>query len=76
MLEQIDIDIKTMRAKARNVVPLLKMVSNENRLLILCHLGMGEMSVTALNERFDLSQSALSPASCQVTAGWAGKNPA
>ncbi len=60
MSEQIDIDMKTMRAKARNVVPLLKMISNENRLLILCHLGMGEMSVTALNERFDLSQSALS----------------
>ncbi|WP_281648821.1 metalloregulator ArsR/SmtB family transcription factor [Parendozoicomonas sp. Alg238-R29] len=49
-----------MRAKARNVVPLLKMISNENRLLILCHLGKGEMSVTELNERFDLSQSALS----------------
>nr|WP_207626576.1 metalloregulator ArsR/SmtB family transcription factor [Parendozoicomonas haliclonae] len=49
-----------MRAKARNVVPLLKMISNENRLLILCHLGKGEHSVSELNARFDLSQSALS----------------
>ncbi|MGI9276246.1 MAG: ArsR/SmtB family transcription factor [Endozoicomonas sp.] len=60
MPEQFDIDIKIMREKARNAIPLLKAVSNESRLLILCHLGQGEMSVTELNERFDLSQSALS----------------
>ena len=60
MPEQLDVDIKTMRERARNAIPLLKAVSNENRLLILCHLGQGEMSVTELNERFDLSQSALS----------------
>ena len=60
MSEPLDIDIKTMRARARKVMPLLKAISNENRLLILCHLGQGELSVTELNERFDLSQSALS----------------
>ena len=60
MAEKLDVDMQTMRAKARHVASLLKMVSNENRLMILCHLGQGEMSVTELNERFDLSQSALS----------------
>ena len=58
--ENLTVDIQTMRKKARNAVVLLKSISNENRLLILCHLGKGEMSVTEINERFDLSQSALS----------------
>ncbi len=58
--EQLDVDITTMRGRARTVIPLLKAVSNENRLLILCYLGQGEMSVTELNDYFDLSQSALS----------------
>ncbi len=60
MSEELSIDIKTMRQQARKAAALLKVMSNENRLLILCHLGQGEMSVSELNERFDLSQSALS----------------
>lgn len=40
---------------------LLKALANEQRLLILCHLvSEGELSVRALGERMDLSQSALS----------------
>lgn len=58
--ENLDVDIHTMRERARNAASLLKSISNENRLLILCHLGKGEMSVTEINEKFDLSQSALS----------------
>ena len=38
----------------------LKALSNENRLMILCHLLDKELSVTALNEKLPLSQSALS----------------
>ncbi len=60
MTQPVNIDIDNMRLKARNAVLLLKAVSNENRLLVLCHLGQGELSVTELNERVDLSQSALS----------------
>ncbi|MCL6269576.1 metalloregulator ArsR/SmtB family transcription factor [Sansalvadorimonas sp. 2012CJ34-2] len=59
-MPELDVDMKKMREKARHVAQLLKMVSNENRLMILCHLGKSEMSVTELNEWFDLSQSALS----------------
>lgn len=39
---------------------LLKQLANENRLLILCSLVSGELSVGELNERLPLSQSALS----------------
>ena len=39
---------------------LLKSLANPHRLLILCVLGEGELSVSALNERIPLSQSALS----------------
>ncbi|WP_028669663.1 ArsR/SmtB family transcription factor [Saccharospirillum impatiens] len=39
---------------------LLKALSNECRLLILCNLLDGEKSVSELNMRIDLSQSALS----------------
>lgn len=40
---------------------LLKALANEQRLLILCHLvSERELSVRALGERMDLSQSALS----------------
>lgn len=39
---------------------LLRAIANEKRLMILCSLADGELSVGALNERIDLSQSALS----------------
>lgn len=54
------VDMAKMRANAREAVTLLKALSNENRLLILCQLAEGEASVGELNHRIDLSQSALS----------------
>lgn len=39
---------------------LLKALANDKRLMILCSLAEGELSVSALNERINLSQSALS----------------
>jgi DNA-binding transcriptional ArsR family regulator len=45
---------------ADDAAVLLKTLANPHRLLILCMLGEGEMSVGALNERIALSQSALS----------------
>ena len=39
---------------------LLKAMANENRLRILCLLDEGELSVSELNARLALSQSALS----------------
>lgn len=39
---------------------MLKLLSNEQRLTVLCRLSDGELSVTQLSEFVDLSQSALS----------------
>lgn len=49
-----------LEANARRASSLLKAMSNERRLLILCHLAQGEKSVGELEELVQLSQSALS----------------
>lgn len=47
--------------KAADAAELLRSLANQQRLLILCHLvSEGELSVRALGERVNLSQSALS----------------
>ncbi|MBL8549625.1 MAG: helix-turn-helix transcriptional regulator [Hyphomonadaceae bacterium] len=47
-------------AQAAKAARLLRALSNERRLMILCQLGEGELSVGALQTRVSLSQSALS----------------
>ena len=49
-----------MRSNAGEAAELLKSLANRNRLLILCALAEGEASVSDLNGRVDISQSALS----------------
>ncbi len=49
-----------MQAHASEASLLLKAMGNEQRLLILCQLVSGELSVNALLSGVDLSQSALS----------------
>ena len=49
-----------MQIHAQAAASLLKALANENRLMILCTLMGGEMSVGELNEKVPLSQSALS----------------
>ena len=50
-----------LERKAAEAAGLLKLLANENRLLILCRLALeGEMSVSALTSAVGLSQSALS----------------
>jgi len=52
--------VDQMEQSVHNASLLLKALSNECRLLILCNLLDGEQSVSELNQRIDLSQSALS----------------
>ena len=52
--------IDEMHAHAGDAAQLLKALGNEQRLLVLCNLLAGPLSVGELNERVDLSQSALS----------------
>lgn len=49
-----------MAENAGVAAALLKTLGHECRLLILCHLLEGEKTVTQLNEKVPLSQSALS----------------
>lgn len=52
--------LHNMQVHAREAAALMKALANENRLMILCTLVDGEMSVGELNEKVPLSQSALS----------------
>ena len=49
-----------MQRNAEDAVTLLKGLANESRLMIMCVLAEGEVSVGQLNKRIELSQSALS----------------
>ena len=54
-------DLAALQEKAAEAARLLRLLANERRLLVLCHLvAEGEMSVGALAEAVDLSQPALS----------------
>jgi ArsR family transcriptional regulator, virulence genes transcriptional regulator len=56
-----DQPLSQLAEKAGQAAALLKALSNERRLLILCHLiSAGEMTVGALVDVIGLSQSALS----------------
>ncbi len=52
--------LEQMKQQASNASRLMKALANERRLLILCNLIEGELSVKQLTERLQLSQSALS----------------
>ncbi|WP_041794736.1 ArsR/SmtB family transcription factor [Pararhodospirillum photometricum] len=58
--QEFSLDIEHFRSNARRGSALLKAMCNEHRLLILCQLLRGEMSVGKLEGIIGLSQSALS----------------
>jgi DNA-binding transcriptional ArsR family regulator len=49
-----------LERNATDAVNLLKGLANESRLMIMCVLSEGEVSVGQLNQRIKISQSALS----------------
>ncbi|UPY35589.1 metalloregulator ArsR/SmtB family transcription factor [Sediminicoccus sp. KRV36] len=54
-------DVSAIQDNAAEAARLLRLLANERRLLLLCHLvGAGEMTVTALAASVGLSQPALS----------------
>ena len=55
-----EMDIAQLQGSAKNATELLKVMSNEWRLLILCHLADGEKTVGSLESELGLGQSALS----------------
>ena len=60
MIDLQTIGLERFQASAGEAAALLRALSNEKRLMILCQLGEGEMSVGQLLPQVGLSQSALS----------------
>ena len=54
------IDIDVLRRGASRAVGALKLLGNEDRLLLLCQLSQGEMCVSSLEERLAIRQPTLS----------------
>src|SRR5260370_19874065 len=52
--------LEAMREHATDAAGLLKALANDQRLMVLCSLIDGALSVGEINERIPLSQSALS----------------
>lgn len=53
-------DINDLKENAERASELLKAMSNEKRLMILCYLAQGEKAVGEMEQLIGLSQSALS----------------
>ena len=54
------IDPALLRRAAGRAVGALKVLANEDRLLLLCQLSLGEMCVSELEKRLDIRQPTLS----------------
>lgn len=59
-MKNTKIDTAALRRNADQASQLLKTIANPHRLMILCTLIDGELSVGELNDRIDVSQSTLS----------------
>jgi len=60
MTKTLDIQPARLRQAAGKAVGALKVLANEDRLLLLCQLSQGEMSVSELEEALDIRQPTLS----------------
>lgn len=60
MIDFEAIGLDRFQESASEASRLLRSLSNEHRLMILCRLGEGELQVSQLQAHLDLSQSALS----------------
>lgn len=58
LIKALDTDL--LRAAASRTVSALKVLANEDRLLLLCQLSQGELCVSDLEERLDIRQPTLS----------------
>ena len=60
MFDMTRFDLSLVEESAGRAAALLRLLSNENRLMVLCQLADGELSVSEIQSRIGLSQSALS----------------
>ena len=55
-----NINLKKMQASADDACRLMKVLSNRDRMMLLCQISQGEMCVSELEECLDIHQSTLS----------------
>jgi ArsR family transcriptional regulator len=55
-----DLEIAAMRDSAQEVVGILKLIANTDRLLILCHLSQAELNVSEIEHMTEIRQPTLS----------------
>lgn len=60
MFDMTRFDLGLFEESAGRAAALLRLLSNEKRLMVLCQLADGELSVGEIQSRIGLSQSALS----------------
>lgn len=60
MFDMTRFDLGLFEESAGRAAALLRLLSNEKRLIVLCQLADGELSVGEIQSRVGLSQSALS----------------
>jgi ArsR family transcriptional regulator len=60
MFDRTRFDLSAFEESAARAAGLLRLLGNEKRLMILCQLADGELSVGQIQPRVGLSQSALS----------------
>jgi ArsR family transcriptional regulator len=60
MFDLARFDLALFEESAGRAATLLRLLGNERRLMLLCQLANGELSVSELQARVGLSQSALS----------------
>jgi len=60
MSELVEMNIEKMQASAQKASNIMKLLGHPHRLMILCELNAGEMSVGELSEKINIGQSPLS----------------
>lgn len=60
MSTETDFDLSTLRAASNRACALMRVMSNPDRLLLLCELAQGERRVGELEELLDIQQPTLS----------------
>jgi DNA-binding transcriptional ArsR family regulator len=60
MSPTIDFDLPAMRSAANQACSLMRVMSNPDRLMLLCQLAQGERRVGELEELLDIQQPTLS----------------
>jgi ArsR family transcriptional regulator len=53
-------ELKKMQASAADACKLMKVLSNSDRMMLLCEIGQGEKCVSELKDALDLHQPTLS----------------